>query len=98
MRYAFFAIVACLVVGWFVGLIPSASTVQKLKSASKLDPRNAVHKGMKEDAVIQALGAPDKRINDPASGLVMWAYNGDNGSVLISFNVDEVVDVRSTGL
>jgi hypothetical protein len=28
----------------------------------------------------------------------MWTYKGKGGTLMVSFNIDEVVDVRSTGL
>ena len=92
MRCVPLALLACLVLGCKGGKL-EANDNMKAMSAS-------VSKGMKQEDVQRALGEPDKKMNDPTSGIEMWSYHAKtgNGTLLVSFSVDEVTDVRSTGL
>ncbi len=90
MRNALLLVIVCLAVGCKGGKIEANPAMQEM--AAK------VSKGMKQDEVLRKLGEPEKKMNDPASGIEMWSYHSDKGTLLVSFNIDEVVDVRSMGL
>lgn len=90
MRNALLIVLAVLAIGCKGGKIEASSAMQELSAK--------VSKGMKQDEVLHKLGEPDKKMNDPASGIEMWSYHSDNGTLLVSFNIDEVVDVRSMGV
>lgn len=92
MRHALLCWVAFVAVG--------CRFVKPAGSADMADLASDVHAGMKEDDVIRVLGEPDKKLDDPATGYETWSYHNDHGTggVMVSFSMDEVVDVRSTSL